>query len=413
MAFPFNPISNVFWSFSIQLHSIFCCSQFYSIPFLGAHQNLIYVDVESSSEDEESPEPAKTRAKASQHESSSDDNDSTAAAHAAAIGHSPVVLKSTAILTASMVPSLPEDIRRPSPPKLPDDCDTPDEKSEISHVLQPKPSIAAQDGTAADSSPKKNVQPRVGAEIHCKGSTESNDIPESGSNPPTRAGAGLEMSLSVPSNGAANMDVDIESPVQDSVVNGITASGDSAALPEERKVILPATRKAVRMKLNQNISLNERDEDENCAIHVAIHARKLEHVKILLEAGASFRMRSDGSLPIHTAVSIGSLAAHRQFAYECVVLLHEHGADLAVKDDAVHTPLFLACMSNLPQVVSFILSDEGGLETLNTRADRAGNRPLHAAAKFDTLDNPSLSIKASSSKEQTRAAPNHHHPEAL
>jgi len=157
--------------------------------------------------------------------------------------------------------------------------------------------------------------------------------------------------------------------------------------------------------------LNERDDDENTALHIAIHNRKLEHVKLLLEAGASFRIRCDGSLPIHTAISIGAIREQTQFSYECVVLLHELGADLSVKDDSVHTPLFLACMANLPQIVSFILSDEDGLATLNTRADRAGNRPLHAAAKYDTLDNPSFSKAAASIATGQSRAVAHHHPD--
>jgi acetoin utilization deacetylase AcuC-like enzyme/ankyrin repeat protein len=158
-------------------------------------------------------------------------------------------------------------------------------------------------------------------------------------------------------------------------------------------VMSPKTKKLV---INPDIRLNERDEDENTALHIAIHARKLAHAKFLLEAGASVRTRCDGSLPIHTAISMGGLKEHAQFAYECVVLLRDHGADLAAKDDAVHTPLFLACMFNLPQVASFILSDKYGLATLNLRADRAGNRPLHAAAKFDTSENASVSKRAAS-----------------
>lgn len=156
------------------------------------------------------------------------------------------------------------------------------------------------------------------------------------------------------------------------------------------KVVRQAAPTMKKCIINPEMNVNERDDDENTALHIAIHARKLEHVRILLEAGASLRMRSDGSMPIHTAISIGAFRDQTQFAYECVLLLHEHGADLTVKDDSIHTPLFLSCMFNLPQIASYILSDEEGLLTLNSRADRAGNRPLHASAKFDTMENPSV-----------------------
>lgn len=131
-------------------------------------------------------------------------------------------------------------------------------------------------------------------------------------------------------------------------------------------------------------NLNERDTDENTPLHIAIHSRKLEHVKLLLEAGASIHKKSDGSAPIHLAISMGSVGKHSDFAYKCVLTLTDNGADLAMKDDSLQTPLYLACMFCLPEIVSYILSNEIGISTLNARADRSQGRPLHAAAKFDT-----------------------------
>ncbi len=151
-------------------------------------------------------------------------------------------------------------------------------------------------------------------------------------------------------------------------------------------------------------NLNERDSDENTAIHVAILSRKLEHVKLLVEAGASVHKKSDGSPPIHAAISIGSISKHAQFAYDCVVFLNENGADLTAKDEAMHTPLYLACMYNIPKIVEFILSTEAGVSTLNVRSDRSQGRALHAAAKFDTAS----VVKATLTP---RAPQLHHHPD--
>ncbi|KAL3924669.1 MAG: hypothetical protein SGILL_000906 [Bacillariaceae sp.] len=155
-------------------------------------------------------------------------------------------------------------------------------------------------------------------------------------------------------------------------------------------------------------NLNARDSDENTPLHVAILARKVENVKVLLEAGASVHKKSDGSAPLHTAISMGSLPQNADFAYECVKVLDEEDADLAVKDEALHTPLYLACMYNLPKVVTYLLSREVGMSTLNTKADRSQGRALHAAAKFNT---------AASATRQTTAASAHarvaqlHHPD--
>lgn len=132
-------------------------------------------------------------------------------------------------------------------------------------------------------------------------------------------------------------------------------------------------------------NLDERDFDENTPIHIAIHACKLEHVKQLLQAGASHHKKCDGSYPVHVAISMGAIYKNADFAFECVKVLSEHGADLSMRDDSIQTPLYLATMVNLPSLVKMIIEDEAGAQTLNIRADRTGGRALHAAAKFDVL----------------------------
>lgn len=106
-------------------------------------------------------------------------------------------------------------------------------------------------------------------------------------------------------------------------------------------------------------------------------------MKLLLEAGASPHRKCDGSVPIHTVISIGAITAHKGFAYEATVLLQKYGADFTVRDEAAHTPLYLAALCNIPSIAGLILNDSEGKQTLNLRSDRSGGRPLHAAAKFD------------------------------
>ncbi len=130
-------------------------------------------------------------------------------------------------------------------------------------------------------------------------------------------------------------------------------------------------------------NLDLRDNDENTPLHVAIHNRKIQHMKLLLEAGASCHRKSDGSAPIHTVISIGAITAHKGFAYEAAVLLQKYGVDFTMRDDAAHTPLYLAAVCNVPSIAGLILNDAEGKQTLNLRSDRSGGRPLHAAAKFD------------------------------
>jgi len=131
--------------------------------------------------------------------------------------------------------------------------------------------------------------------------------------------------------------------------------------------------------------LDERDDDDNTPLHIAIHARKIENVRMLLEAGATVHKKCDGSGPIHLAISLGAIAVHAEFATKCVDLLWEYKADMTMRDDSFHTPLYLACVSNLCPVVQILLNDPLSKETLNLRADRTGGRALHAAAKFDDV----------------------------
>mmetsp|Transcript_27116 Transcript_27116/g.54231 ORF Transcript_27116/g.54231 Transcript_27116/m.54231 type:complete len:892 (+) Transcript_27116:385-3060(+) len=128
--------------------------------------------------------------------------------------------------------------------------------------------------------------------------------------------------------------------------------------------------------------LNERDEDENTPIHIAIHNRKLDCVRVLLEANVMINKKCDGSAPVHVALSVGSIPEHSKFAEDCLALLAAHSADLSERDDSLCTPLYLACAFNLPNCVKIILANENGSQTLNAKADRIGGRALHSCARF-------------------------------
>ncbi|GKY96269.1 hypothetical protein MPSEU_000586400 [Mayamaea pseudoterrestris] len=281
--------------------------------------------------------------------SDDDSNDSTAAAHAAALGHSPA-------------PNMEQ--------------------------LEKAASATKDNGIV--------IEKDASAE-------QTNDASVEGEN----ANATTKGPVATEANGQDESPMDVDEPETTESPVSIRKSSPAAATATTSPMPAADERPKQLLEVNPDVNLNERDEDENTPLHVAIHARKLEHVKLLLEAGASYRMKCDGSWYMHTAISMGAIKEHRQFAYDCVVVLREAGADITLKDDSMHSPLFLACMFNLPQVASYILSDEEGESTLNARADRAGNRPLHAAAKYDTPSNPSFSkITAVSATGQVAVAAN-------
>lgn len=319
-------------------------------------RNLIFVPVEDDDSDNEGEEDYDDRKdntgdeddeddsaidNASASSSSSDENDSAAAAHAAAIGHSP----------------------QPIPP------------SKVSGT--PENSTAEQSATTVDTNLVEDAE------------SADDKTPTTGDNSFTPKDGNGEAALEEPRSAGIDKDSDENSGDDVMDVDGEEENGENTATEGTEEKVHEAdfpqkqAKAAKKRKYYCPHNLNERDEDENTPIHVAIHCQKLDHVKLLCKAGASLHKKSDGSPPLHVAISMGAVPQHKEFAYECVRVLHKYDADLAAKDDALHTPLSLACMYNLPEIVSFILSTDAGLATVNARADRTQGRALHMAAKFD------------------------------
>lgn len=289
---------------------------------------------------------------ASASSSSSDENDSVAAAHAAAIGHSPQPI--------------------PNGKSPNGTSDTPENKNESSSSSSPPTKESQEKAEETGSTEGETSTPSTGEKsITPDDSNEDTAADESKSSI-------KEQQSNETSGDDDDMDVDKDAEP--------TKTGDVEEKPKPSPV--EHNQKQVKTKKPRTFcphNLNERDEDENTPIHVAIHCQKLEHVKLLCKAGASLHKKCDGSPPLHVAISMGAVPQHRKFAYDCVKVLHKHDVDLTAKDDALHTPLSLACMCNLPEIVAFILSTDVGLSTLNAKADRSQGRALHSAAKFETL----------------------------
>jgi len=338
---------------------------FFLFFFFFSLQRLIFVPQDDSDDDDddEDDDGGNQDDGSSSSSSSSDDNDSTAAAHAAAIGHSPQPIRPTVTVPRSDPHSYANAAGSPA------------------KIAAATPNTA---GAAAVATP--------GKESAAAGTPDTdNDKPSPmETNSPEDEGDSKQ----------SNKDV---TPNNDKQTNGLEGgSHHSKASSNEKKK---------KLKFYCPHNLNERDADENTPIHIAIHSRKIEHVKLLLEAGANVHKKSDGSAPIHTAISIAALQQHEHFGYDCLVLLSKHDVDLSAKDDAMHTPLYLACKFNLPSIVTFLLSTDAGMSTLNTKADRSGGRPLHAAAKFDTMSKPLGSRSAAGTAASMGRHVSHRHPD--
>jgi ankyrin repeat protein len=348
-------------------------------------------------------------------DSSSDDNDSTVAAHAAAIGLSPnppgIPNAATAPVgaTAAVAAGMGANVA----PAGDLGVDLNVNGATSTSVSEPAPKSNEQDSPAKDDARDQKKFKEAGSHAEVSPIIDS-DMTTGEGGPLVEAKKADTLT--------ARMDTCSDMPVEH---DANMVSEQETGTPRISVVIRAGTeankelkkqRKKLRKKREEPTyycpyDLNERDGDENTPLHVAIHARKLEHVKLLLVAGASVHRKSDGSAPIHTAISIGAVPMHAAFAYECTMLLGEFNADFSVKNDSVHTPLYLACALNLPEVVSHILSDDVGLSTLNMRADRSGGRALHASAKFDSLSSAGYTGGSKMTAEQTRDVGAHHHPD--
>mmetsp|Transcript_27949 Transcript_27949/g.61564 ORF Transcript_27949/g.61564 Transcript_27949/m.61564 type:complete len:1058 (-) Transcript_27949:88-3261(-) len=309
--------------------------------------------------DEEDDDDDSVVENASASSSSSDENDSIAAAHAAAIGHSPQpILHGGKVLQGAQPATSTENKNYES--SLPvngsneaKDIENPGEKTETS-------------GTADNSTTREEGNGEKAAEESKSGQIKTSSNGKLGDDDD-------------------HDDEDMDADNEETGATNTTTKGHAKKKAQEADHQHKHSKVAKKKRYVCHHNLNERDEDENTPIHVAIHCQKLEHVELLCSAGASLHKKNDGSPPIHVAISIGAIPQHREFANACVRLLYKHEADFAAKDDALHTPLSLACMYNLPEIVTFILSTDAGLSTLNARADRSQGRALHMAAKFDTV----------------------------
>lgn len=324
------------------------CCEFEDVESL---KRLIFVPADDSEEgdSDDGDEPSDDSS------SSEDSNDSMEAAHAAAIGHSP----------------RPIAVAKPTPPSA----------SELPVNV---------DVHSSEVSPSSNEDQNESSDVAQNNAQQAETI----TSPPAPTDFGSSLTLSAAMADGEEQKVGV---MKGEPVNG-------APFPPCK---FPLKRKKKERKFFCPYDLNERDEDENTPLHVAVHARKLEQVKLLLQAGASMHKKCDGSFPIHTAISMGAIPGHEEFAHACIKAMADKGADLSLKDDALHTPLYLACMMNQPQVVKFILSTQIGRSTLNMRADRSGSRPLHAAAKYENIGYTGLTRQVRSATPAV-IVPTHH-----
>eukprot|EP01102_Stenamoeba_stenopodia_P016555 TRINITY_DN579_c0_g4_i2.p1 TRINITY_DN579_c0_g4~~TRINITY_DN579_c0_g4_i2.p1 ORF type:complete len:974 (-),score=323.13 TRINITY_DN579_c0_g4_i2:134-3055(-) len=134
------------------------------------------------------------------------------------------------------------------------------------------------------------------------------------------------------------------------------------------------------------ISPNVVNADDESALHIAVKARKVGIVKLLLSKNADLlkRTKKNGSTPLHWICSFplekdenGKLMAETNDEEEIVRLLVEHPSSIVdITDANLNTPLILAASTGRQKTARILLKAKANVKNRNNH----GESCLHAAA---------------------------------
>ena len=132
----------------------------------------------------------------------------------------------------------------------------------------------------------------------------------------------------------------------------------------------PVIESLVVLLLEQGVSLEARNANEDTALILSAYNGKIFIVECLLDHGADIHSISNGGL---TALYMAAQNGH----HEVVALLIAKGADIHSTDNAGYTALYMAASCGHHETVALLISK--GADIYST--DNAGQTPLHWAAQ--------------------------------
>ena len=125
--------------------------------------------------------------------------------------------------------------------------------------------------------------------------------------------------------------------------------------------------------------INERDDDNLTALHLAVLNGHLDCAETLLAHGAR-QLSAEGSRPIQQAPQVGALPGMAPFAVGCLRALLAHGASAYDRDDFHRTAVHWAAQHGLADSVRLLLDAASAEATAQREASADQDRRRAAAA---------------------------------
>ncbi|RSL39934.1 hypothetical protein CEP53_013703 [Fusarium sp. AF-6] len=126
--------------------------------------------------------------------------------------------------------------------------------------------------------------------------------------------------------------------------------------------------------------INQQDDQGNTALHWAANSGSPEGVRMLLEAGASVKKRSNvGDTPLH---ELASSKADDKVAAEIVRLLQHRQIDLEARDNYGWTPALKAVRFSKVPILRTVVNAGGSLNTITNCSEGI----LHVAALYANVE---------------------------
>lgn len=134
------------------------------------------------------------------------------------------------------------------------------------------------------------------------------------------------------------------------------------------------------MGTQQTLDINTRDNTGCTPLHTAILFRQVNCIRTCLKHKAKLSLKCNATPLLHMVITMGSIAANREFVLETLPLLLSAGVDVISTDDAGRLVQHLIATHGPVAAADLVKAAAGELFNIDA-ADKQGCTALHAAAE--------------------------------